>query len=70
MIDWLLALTVSFLVIVVVTRISYSLLGAAIVTAMISVAALRVHTHPVLLVASLVSFFVGWHVARKKSVKK
>lgn len=70
MIHVLLALIIPLLAMVIITRISYSIIGATIVTAMISFFVLHVHDSVVTAILAIISFLVGLKIARDRQAKK
>ncbi len=66
MIEFILALVVPFLVMVIVTRIAFSLVGATIVTWMVSLFAFSFHEDALTAIAAIISFVGGFLLARKR----
>ncbi|KHF41269.1 DUF2198 family protein [Halalkalibacter okhensis] len=67
MLDLVLALVIPFLLMIVVTRVTFSLLGACIVTWMIVLFVLQVHQQSWFVgVLAIISFIVGLIIARKR----
>lgn len=71
MIDIVLALVIPFLLMIVVTRVTFSLVGACIVTWMVMFFVLMVHQQSWFIgVMALLSFVGGLVVARKRLKRK
>ncbi|GAE33072.1 DUF2198 family protein [Halalkalibacter akibai] len=70
MTDIVLALIVPFLIMVVTTRVTFSLLGACIVTWMVSLVVLPVQQQPWIIGIMIISFIAGLLVSRKRLKKK
>lgn len=67
--DILLALAVPFLVMVIVTRITFSLIGATIVTAML-LFVIGTHEEPVWIMFLTIGSFIGGFIVAKKNLKQ
>ncbi|MFC0469924.1 DUF2198 family protein [Halalkalibacter kiskunsagensis] len=71
MMDVVLALVIPFLLMIVVTRVTFSLIGAWIVTWMIGLFVLGLHQQSwVVGIIAFISFAIGLAVARKRLMKK
>ena len=71
MIDIVLALVIPFLLMIVVTRVTFSLIGACIVTWMVAFFVLTIHQQSWLIgIIALLSFVGGLVVARKRLKRK
>ncbi|WP_332695388.1 DUF2198 family protein [Halalkalibacter lacteus] len=71
MMDFVLALVIPFLLMIVVTRVTFSLIGACIVTWMIGLFVLGFHQQSWIVgMIAFISFAVGLAIARKRLQKK
>ncbi|MBU8908662.1 DUF2198 family protein [Desertibacillus haloalkaliphilus] len=71
MIDLLLALLLPFLLMVAVTRVTFSVYGALIVTAMVMLFAFDLYQKSIIvIIISIISLVGGWFAARKLLKKK
>ncbi|MCL7746675.1 DUF2198 family protein [Halalkalibacter alkaliphilus] len=71
MLDLVLALVIPFLLMIVVTRVTFSILGACIVTWMIVLFVLQIHQQSWFVgVLAIISFIVGLIVAKKRLTHK
>ncbi|WP_078555770.1 DUF2198 family protein [Bacillus alkalicellulosilyticus] len=71
MLDLILALILPFIIMVVVTRVAFSVIGAVIVSVMIMIFGIGVHEQSFLVIAlALVSTVAGWFAAQKVLKKK
>ncbi|KGA95661.1 hypothetical protein AJ85_17305 [Alkalihalobacillus alcalophilus ATCC 27647 = CGMCC 1.3604] len=69
--EWGLVLIAPLLLTIILTRVSFSLVGATIVTWMILIFAVRVHEMPwYLLLISIVSYIIGLLLSQKVLRKK
>ena len=67
----ILALVLPVLIMLIVTRVAFHLLGALIVTLMIMIAAVRIHERPVYEMAlTLISLVLGYYLSKKLLQKK
>ncbi|WP_332629906.1 DUF2198 family protein [Halalkalibacter flavus] len=71
MLDLVLALVIPFLLMIVVTRVTFSILGACIVTWMIVLFVLQIHQQSWFVgVLAIISFILGLIVAKKRLAHK
>ncbi|WP_413378430.1 DUF2198 family protein [Alkalihalobacillus sp. 1P02AB] len=69
--EWGFVLIAPLLLMVILTRVSFSLVGATIVTWMILIFAMKVHEMPwYLILLSIVSYIVGLSLSQKVLRKK
>lgn len=67
MMDIMLALILPFFIMIIITRITFSLIGACIVTWMLSIFVFSFHNESMFVIAcALLSFIAGFYVARKR----
>ncbi|WP_026672324.1 DUF2198 family protein [Alkalihalobacterium bogoriense] len=71
MVDVIVALVLPFIIMVLVTRVAFSLIGAFIVTFMIMFVAVRIHEQTFFVIAlACLSLYFGWMAAKKLLRKK
>lgn len=71
MIDIILALVLPVLIMLIVTRVAFHLLGALVVTLMIMIAVVRIYERPIYeIVLAATSLVVGYYLSKKLLQKK
>lgn len=71
MIDIILALVLPVLIMLIVTRVAFHLLGALVVTLMIMIAVVRIYERPIYeIVLAVISLVVGYYLSKKLLQKK
>jgi general stress protein CsbA len=71
MMDFVLALVIPFVTMIVVTRVTFSIVGACIVTWMIILFVLQVHQQSWgVWVLAIISFILGFNLAKKRLKRK
>jgi len=71
MIDIILALVLPVLIMLIVTRVAFHLLGALVVTLMIMIAVVRIYERPIYeIVLAAISLVVGYYLSKKLLQKK
>lgn len=71
MIDIALALVLPILIMLIVTRVAFHLLGALVVTLMIMIGVVRIYERPIYeIVLAVISIVLGYYFAKKLLLKK